>query len=360
MEKVRLIADMHLQHFMDIGHADAGNNGPYGDNDTAMRNTAHWCCIYSYLFRRYKEQKYKDILCRMSAYLMEPRHYGVSGAAICRRGNNDDTNGVIGQAWVVEGLLAGYQVLGQNELMDKAVSIFNAQQFDENAGLWKICCSDGKMAGYDYVYNHNLWMAAAGALILCFQENFDIRKKIMVFLDKSKYTCGVQPSGCLFHLANIDFSMAGRLKFGAKMILTDMRAGKYKNMNYLEKGYQLFDLYGFALLKNQFSEHNMLKSTKLVKAVKFGLKRSSVNKLGTDGGSFNKYAYPYNSPAFEYSYVALKLGKGCDEVYAQSLLKIQFGQLYDDTCGKFSFHNNDANTLTARLYELVRYFDEKE
>lgn len=359
LHKLKDIADYHAESFMVAGHAPNGCNGPYKNNDTPIRNTAHWAYTYAALYTIFKKEKYLDVVGVFAKYLLDSNNYGVNGAAICRRDCTDDTNGVIGQAWVIEGLLGCYDVLHDEQLLNRAISIFLSQELVEETGLWKINCSDGHSTGYDYVYNHNLWFAAAGSQILERKNNPDIRNKVEIFLDHSKNTYGVQPSGCLYHLINSNVNLIGNAKFEIKKILSDFNFGNFKNMNYLEKGYHLFDLYGFALLKKRFPEHLELNSKKLEKAITYGLNEKFLFGLGTTETKLNTYSYPYNSPAFEYPYVSSILGSGCDEEIAKKMLDIQFTVLFDQNRMLFANRNEDPETLTARVYELIRYFLER-
>ena len=357
--KIKDIADFHLDSFLDAGHAPGGCNGPYNNNDTPIRNTAHWAVTYSALYKIFKEDKYVNIINCFTDYLLDSKNYGVSGAAICRMDATDDTNGVIGQAWVIEGLLACYDITKNEKLVDRAISVFNSQELSEETGLWKICCSNGRNVGYDYVYNHNLWFAAAGSQILDRKNIQNVRKKVLIFLEHSKDTYGVQPSGCLYHLINSNVGFVGNIKFCVKKALTDFNISKFKDMNYLEKGYHLFDLYGFALLMNQFSDHPTLNSAKLKKAIIYGNQEGFLNSLGAIGKPLNRFSYPYNSPAFEYPYIASVFGEGCNEKIAEKMLDIQFTELFDEKKMLFLNKNADPETLTARMYELIRYFLER-
>ena len=357
--KLKKIADYHINKFYNQGYANKGCNGLYKDIDTEMRNTAHWVVTYSILYNIFKEKKYYDIVLKFGEFLLKDDNYGKNGAAICRINSNDDTNGVIGQAWVIEGLLACYDITQNLNFINKAIKIFDSQKFVEEIGLWRICCSNGKDVGYDYVYNHNLWFAASGSLILQRVNVENIRKKIIRFLECSKYTYGVQPSGCLYHLVNLNKNIVGKIKFRLKMCLTDFNIGKFQDLNYLEKGYHLFDLYGFAILKNKFPNNEEFNSFKLNKAISYGENKETINKLKMFKDFMNKYSFPYNSPAFEYPYVSMMLGKNYDDNFAKQLLDFQFSELFDESTMMFSKNNEDPETLTARMYELMRFFQER-
>lgn len=356
LERIKKIADENFACFIKEGHAIAGCNGPYKNVDTPVRNTAHWCVTYAFLYRRYNDENYRSMVETFEAYLLNNEHYGVSGAIKSTDNGVDDTNGVIGQAWTIEGIIAAYEITKNEACLNRAIKIFKSQVFDWNKGIWKICCTDGRVIGYDYVYNHNLWFATSGAMILLHRDDKEIRESIERFLDCSRYTLGVQMSGVLFHVVNLNWSLRGRMKFFVKMLLTDINIGKFKKMNYLEKGYQLFDLYGFALLKNMFGQHPLFKTRKLKNAVSFGLSKGTIDKLGDRPENANRYAYAYNSPAFEFPYVSLSFLGKCDEDFAKKLLEIQDIITFDTEKMNYGNNNDDPETLMARIYELVRYY----
>ena len=124
----------------------------------------------------------------------------------------------------------------------------------------------------------------------------------------------------------------------------------------LQFGYQLFDLYGFAILKNNIKDRKLL--TLLDKSVEMSISKSLkwnfLEKLHKP--NLNKYAFPYNSPAFEYPFIS-KVYCLYDEKISQELLNIQLSCTYNATSSMFDKNNNDPNTLTARIYELIRFLN---
>lgn len=354
---IKEISDSKIADFICQGHADAGCNGPYGDIDTPLRNTAHWCVTYSFLWEKFHEKKYKEILKVFSDYLQKAQNYGISNAAICRSiSSGDDTNGIIGQAWVIEGLIAAYEILNEDVLLEKAISIFLSQKYDHDTKHWVICCSDGHIVKGDFTYNHNLWFAACGTMILKHKEHKEIKENILDFLDNTPKIVGIQPSGKIHHRMRINQGIVAEAKYLLRVLLTDWNIGPLKEWNYLESGYQIFDLYGFALLKEYWGEHNIFKNDWLRKAIKLGTNEQFIWSLANTY-SINKYAFPYNAPTFEYPYVAEVLGKGCNKNFFDELFKYQLELTYESDKKLFSKHNPDPNTLTARIYELTRYFN---
>ena len=348
---IERIANRNIEKFFHDGFAEAGCNGPYGDHDTAVRNTAHWCVTFSFLYYYTGKQEYRKVIEIFSEYLLMEKHYGSSGAAICRTNHfNDDTNGVIGQAWLIEGLLACYDILKDSQFLERAVSVWKSQKYNPSTNSFGICCSDGKVPCADYTYNHNLWFAASGAMIVSVRQDNEISRIVREFVKNTPKVLGIQPSGKLYHRNKEKQTLKGNIRFVLNILQTEYNIGNYKNMNYLESGYQLFDLFGFALLKLYWNDNLLFRHSGLNRAIKLGTSEKFISTLKEDFPNINKYGFPYNSPAFEYPFVAEVLGGGCDEKLASSLLQYQM-----DMMEKHPEVIHDMNTLTARIYELSRF-----
>lgn len=352
---IKEIADYHIEEFLKLGYAPAGQNGPYKDIDTPMRNTAHWCTTFAFLYKTFEDNKYLEILQVFSNYLLDDSNYGPYGAAICRNNPIDDTNGIIGQAWVIEGLISLYKIFRDERLLSKAEQIFFSQGFVKEIGLWECHKTNGENRGFDIAYNHHVWFAAAGAQILEFRKNDKIDSIIKLFLDKSYITFTIQPSGLFYHYCNSNFSIKSLLIFRVRGILADLKYNKdYSKLQYLEKGYHLFDLFGFALLFKLYGSHRLFNSYRFRYAVRKGTNRSFLESLSR--GHVNDYAYPYNSPAYEYPFVAKTFGKFHEDV-CNKLINYQRTLIFDSNTMSMSKLTQDSKTLTSRLYEYVRYLE---
>lgn len=370
LNRIKEISDDKIEEFIDSGHAVAGNNGSYNNCDTPIRNTAHWLIIYGFLWETYKEKKYLKVVKIFAEYLISEEHYGKLGSIRCRNDKNtDDVNGLIGQAWAIEGLVYASQLLDDEKYYNMAVKIFKSQKFDNEVCIWKIIDTQDVNLGYDYVYNHQLWFAAAGSLILDCKFDKQIHTEVEKFLDNYKQTFVVQPSGLIYHLVNCHTSKIKRIKFLIKMIIVDFSKGiknQFGTMVYLEEGYHLFNLYGFALLYDRYKGMEIFKSHRFKRSLLYGMNKKTVNKLidkqnrRFDEYEFNKYSYPYNSPAFEYPFISLIFDINRDEEYYKHLLNNQYKLTYNNIKKMFSENNFDEQTLTARMYELVRYFQHRK
>lgn len=372
---IKDIADNKLDKFQENGNAQAGNNGPYKHKELPVRNTAHWIITYSYLWRKTRDKKYYNIIEKFYEYINQEMHYGKNGAIKCRNNNGEDkTNGVIGQAWIIEGLVEAYKVLGEKSIINRAKSIFNSQKYNYDNHVWEVIDVDGKVWGEDRTYNHQVWFAASGALLLDIVEDTEIEKQIVDFLNYSNRLMYIHKNGLLYHQANCRLGNVNRAKFFTRKLLCNLsHIFKIKSNSFnilmLEEGYHLFDLYGFALLKSRFGEADIFKSNKLQRAIDYAASNEHINKLFSPSKvdrdsdlrcnkfSFNEYAFGYNSPAFEYPYVAIKLKGKCDDNIMEKLWKAQLKLTFNNETKDFSKNNDDNNTLTARIYELVRYLE---
>ena len=67
----------------------------------------------------------------------------------------------------------------------------------------------------------------------------------------------------------------------------------------------------------------------------------------------NKYSYPYNPTGFEIAYVlSQKFGNDKLDLISK-FINLQFDNHFNFETLMFSKNNEDPNTLTARLYELI-------
>lgn len=314
--EIKKIADNKLKEFKDKGFATQGNNGPYLEKDTPVRNTAHWLQVYSDLWIIFKETEYLEMVKMFSKYLLV-ENYGDSGAIKCFYENkNDCINGLIGQAWAIEGLIKAANILQEEKYYMKAKDIFLTQLFDWDKGLWSIIDIDGTNFGFDIAYNHQLFFAVAGALILKVKYDEEIDNRITCFLDKQNNYLRAHKNGLIVHFIKPQNGLKELIKFYLRIFLSNIShicgIKQLNNRYYYENGYHMFSLYGFALLYDIKGKHSFFNSKKFKKILNYGLSeayfaellnpnpKDCMNKKILHNSKFNEYAFLYNSPAFEY------------------------------------------------------------
>ena len=368
---LQMIADARYDGFLEAGHAAPGCNGPYGCPDTPVRNTAHWLITYSYLWKTTKDEKYRDIALRFADYLLDMQGRSKTGAIACISEEwPDQLNGMIGQAWVIEALVYAYETFEDNNYLDCAVRIFHSQRFDEKTGLWKKVEPDGTEAGFDQTLNHQIWFAIAGLLILKHREYREIRRQVDRHLERvyNEYF-GIHSNGLIRHFGAMKWPRAEFMYLYLKQYVKyaglklDIFDTEFVDLITQEEGYHLFELYGYAVIACLRDYYPLLVKPDFRKALDYARDTDALNKrLGTDSPeAMNKYAYGYNSPAFEIPLIDLMLNDAPDDELQndkiRKLLELQKELTYNPETGRMDRNNSDPETLEARLYEYVRYCD---
>lgn len=364
---LKACADEHFSSFDRQGHADPGSNGPYGYPESPVRNTGHWLIIYSYLWKTTRDERYKQLSEKFIQYLLSEQKKSASGAITCiLEGAADHTDGLIGQAWVIEALVYAYHTYRDERCLDCGFSIFKSQRFDENTGLWKRVEPDGEKLDYDYTLNHQVWFCASGLLLLSCREDEAVKKQVDRHLDLlSREYFGAHKSGLIRHYGAMRMTRRELAPLYIKQYIkyAGLKLGVFSSRKYdiliQEQGYHMFELYGFALLASLRKDLPFTKTPAFLRALNYGLDTDRLNEvLGiSDPEHMNKYAYPYNSPAFEYPLIAHTFTGAADEKTALRLLDIQKSLTWDESAKAMNLHTADSTTLTARLYEYVRFLD---
>jgi len=354
----------------DLSLIKAGVNGPYNHKETLARNYSHWIVTFSKLFHYTDDIKYFKAIEKLSTKLISS-HFRPNGYSFyCRNVTGKDScNGLIGQAWVFEALYVCYKTLKDDKFQRLAEDVFNQHKFNHENGLWSTLDIDGKSIEIDAAFNHQLWFAYAAAKIIPkSNSNF---KNINIFLDKIKFNLKLIENGLVYHpiekyaLANLlrkNESIKNKLKRNIKLILKNKTLGhlfvnKHDLINNWEKvqiiksyGYHAFNMFAFVKLEKLTHNHDFWKTNSY---------QSMINILFNDDfllkNDNNKYSYPYNPTGFEIAYVAnekIENEKEKNEKISFFVNK-QFELNFNMSKFLFSNNNNDVNTLTARLYELV-------
>ena len=332
-----------------------------------MRNTAHWLITYAHLWKTTGEERYKTLALRFAQYLLGEQAKSRSGAVACvESGASDHLNGLIGQAWVIEALVYAYETFGGEEYLDCAARIFRSQRFDEMSGFWKRVEPDGTELDYDYTLNHQVWFALSGLMLLRHREDEQIRRETKTHLKRlRKEYFGIHSSGLIRHFGAMKRPRRDFLNLYAKQYVKyaglRLKVFKPRKVDILiqEEGYHLFELFGYAHIKALKPAYKLFDRKDFQKALAYDSDADTLNRrLGTDSPeTMNKYAYGYNSPAFEAPFIDLMFSGSAAEEKVLSLLEMQKELCYNPETRCMERHNADPATLTARLYELVCYCD---
>ncbi len=353
-------ADAALKLRREDGSMPAGHNGPYHDPETPVRNTAHWLITFAKAHQVTGEARFVDAAYGAAGYLAGP-DARPGGATFWHRTSpsKDRCNGLIGQAWTIEALAVAAETLDMSDLAALGETVFLLHPFDEREGLWNRVETDGTVLGFDATLNHQIWFAAAGALLLGEPGN-EVDRQVKRFLDALPTNMSVHSNGLINHpvaKAHIGRGANPGIKVKAKSLaLRAVRRGRSRqSATYKEIGYHAFNLYALSLLKQALPDHSFWQSDLLGRTLEYVDSAPYAPALDD-----NKYGYPYNPPGFE---VAYALQVFADRYGRDTVAEIsgwvsgQLERCYDHGARMMRLGTDDPETHAARIYEATRLAD---
>ncbi|WP_394193707.1 hypothetical protein [Pseudoalteromonas atlantica] len=299
-------------------------NGPYSDPETPLRVLSHLLKINSYLYQSTGENKYEA---RAKGLFSLAKIITDDFAVLVFRNKEgkDSSNGLIGPAWLLEGLIHANKNFGDDVYLNAAKKVYSQFHFDEQHRVW----SFPEKGEYilDPTFNHQLWFATQGLKLGCknsisFLENFIPRIKIN--------------KGVIFHLTPLrtDASIEGLRQY--------IRFLKYKNsLNEKSVAYNAFNLLALSECYlvdkslNVWSNNNFKKLLKL-----------DINSQYFDVLKKSKYGLSYNPQAPAY----ITFGK-----LFQDKIKNDYLKQHKVSFSKLLTHeiNPSDNLLKIRNYEYI-------
>lgn len=337
---------------LDLQKADGsmppGHNGPYHDPETPVRNTSHWLITFLKVYEISGEQKYRIAAERAVHYLLSDKIRPHNATFWCLKSpKNHPSNGLIGQAWVIEALVYAANLLDIQECYSLAESLFLLHPWDENKKAWRKVHINGTIDEFDYTFNHQLWFAAASGLLKNTPEALERAK---LFINNLKKHMIIYRNGVIKH---INPFFIGRpidiVKLPIKVIYF---YGLYRKYYYLKAvGYHAFNLYALSILKNSFN------SFRLPEPISFERLFSPIqNDTFIRELDQSKYAYPYNPAGIEIAY-SLQTFYPERSAQIKEWLHRQFLRTWNDKIHMMSKNAADPTTNAARIYQAARLRD---
>lgn len=268
-------------------------------------------------------------------------------------------NGLIGQVWAMEALIAASKVLQTPVYSELVQQLWLEHPFDESLGLWRTLEPDGTVGRVHLTLNQQVWFAAIGQLLPPPRaEGVDAR--VHRFLECIEGHMEVAHSGLLGMQIipdRRDFywrwqRLAPALRKWARQALR--RSSQFPEFTYRERsvGYHAFTLYGFALLRQQLPDHPVWHSPKLKSAVRWASSDSYRRALRC-----NPFAMGYNPAGYETPFIMgvfLPLTESKLIEASRWWLTEQVRRHYNPETRRFDRNTPDPATLTARAYEATR------
>lgn len=342
-------AEAAITYQKNNGSFPAGHNGPYLDAETPVRNTSHWLIILLKAYKISQNQKYIDGAKQALEYLLSSEARPMNATFWHRKNSEKDfSNGLIGQAWTIEALIYAYKFFDDPKVLKEAQKVFLLHPYNRQAGGWRIVNVDGSHKGLDSTFNHQLWFAAAGSLLIGAGVQ-EVKSSVDNFLNRLNDHLKLYRDGLIKHIS--PFFLNEGLQNKAYKIYKHIRKN-YNRLDYIRKksvGYHGFNLHGFALIKKELPAHPVWKNPKISKVFEYAKSEKFWNEIEN-----SKYGFPYNPPGFEIAY-ALQEFELANEDQISAWVSRQIKNCYNFESGLMSLCNTkDEHTLAARMYEATR------
>lgn len=325
------------------GSMPSGHNGPYFDKETSLRNTSHWIVSFSKAYILTKKTKYLDAVDKGTNYIINSKNS--LGAFLCRdKPGKDQCNGLIGQAWIIEGLIESFRVSKNEEALNLSIETFLKIPFSHEKGLWKRLEHNGDILGFDNTFNHQLWLALAGVLILSVENNMEIKKRCKIFFEKIFNNLKLKKNGRIQQAISLGYLN----DFVKPTIKKFLKPESLKLMKLKEIGYHAFNTLAFSRIKYYFPNEPFFTTTNYFKIIKYLDSEEYKNLIYK-----SIYGFKYNPPGFEVFYTH-KLNSEILKTYkfSNQLFYHQIEHHFDFNKKLHSKNVFDENTSSARIYEL--------
>jgi len=130
------------------------HNGPYNDDETPLRTLAHLLKINSFLYRKTGEDHYRT----RTEKLFEQASASTDAfknLVFRISSTKDSSNGLIGAAWLIEGLQHAYNVTNMSKFHDASKQVYSCFQFSHKHSTWLFKDNSGTYVT-DPTFNRNV------------------------------------------------------------------------------------------------------------------------------------------------------------------------------------------------------------
>lgn len=358
------------------GSFPSGYNGPYGDNDTPVRNTSHWLITLLKAYEYSGDNKYKLSSEKALNYLCSSKARPHDVAFFHREGNRyrgqNQTNGLIGQAWTIEAFAMASEHFQKENIANIAADTFLAHPFNYEVGIWKQIDVDGTIQGYCTTFNQQLWFAVAGLLLLEYADvdkNGKLKKienRTNIFFQNIHNLIHTSPKGLIIHplflpspkIYNFIYNTDVQIEVCDKWIRTAIMKFKdvirYRSTSRLirkSRPYHAFNLYAFAILYTIKPNLPFWETNKFQKIIDYSKNPVYFNHLEK-----SEFGFGYNPPGFELPF-SWHIFDGEISEMSRSLIQKQLRHSYDFSESLMLKNTSDKATHAARFYELTRIPD---
>jgi hypothetical protein len=253
----------------------------------------------------------------------------------------------VGQAWAIEALAEAALCLDAEPLAKLAESVFLRHPFDARTGLWSRVEADGTPLGPDWTLNHQLWFAAAGA-VLAPLASAEVGGRVRAFLSALPRSLALHRDGAVRHAVSPAAAARAAPRVALRLARARLRGGAALREKAV--GYHAFNLHALAILRARVPDHPFFASPRLERAWRFA--GSDAFRAAAGG---NPYAWSYNPIGLEMAFALEVFGAAPGE--PERWVAEQLRRHFDPVTRLLARATPDPATLAARLYEAARLGD---
>lgn len=372
-EKIRLVGKKLIDDYLATGHVKTGINGPYDDPETEVRNLSHLIIITAIEYMKFGKVEYKALISKMASELVAMKSPDGTYKMRQKEGK-DQCNGVIGHAWLMEGLMYAYKATKDAKYIEECNRIASMHKFQPKLGLWGRPMKGNDDNAIDYTFNHQLWYAATLAELNQILKNNDYERQLDVFFSNLHINAKCDTKGRIKHSIIRRLSLASHLKVIIKDYLNRFNECLNRpSLKYKEVGYHFFNLMAFARLFEVYSDIYFWKSEKYKKMLlyinnKEYQEQLVSNNLNLDNSTFgdtlsehersiNIYGYAYNVIGFEAAFCRNMFSALAVSADLKYFIDMQFDITWSEESGHFGDPCHDCNTVNYRVYEMYKVLE---
>jgi len=314
-----------------------GHNGPWMNQDTPLRVTAHWSILFARAYQINGDDSFKVASEKAIDYILSSV-FAQSGFAFhCRNDGPDKCNGLIGQAWILEALFIVGKELENKYYVESAEKRLSKFKFNNLLGLWYTLETDGTNKGIHSTINQQIYFNFVTLLIAKETKNLLLQKNCKLFLKKLKRNYRLDKTGIIIH---------------RRKLSRDFFSNPSSEIIERSIGYQSFILFAFAIYNHYYPGELNQNYPKLIKSI-FKSFVSLLDLLGSYNYSSNRYLYSYNQTGIE----ILKFQQEFDLfnsylVSSHEQYNLSMKLHYNSISKQLDNNVLDLNTSQSRIYEL--------
>lgn len=322
------------------GAFDPGRNGPWNDSDTPVRNTANWLKVMLYCYQLSGADEFRCSAMKSFNYLQSGAARPLGCLYLCRN-NKSRTNGLIGQAWVIEALLSYFEVMGDEEAFESAHSCFMAHGFDNESKLWLSMDLTGRSGRVNTTLNQQIWFAAVGSDL----GRYSPGAKLIVeaWMERFPQRISLYRDGVIVHRVACEGLYDKTKAMFANIFNAPMRE--------LSIGYHSFNLAGLSRIRANCPDWFFWDDPVFIKSLNVVVDSAYLKNLEA-----NRYSWAYNVAGFE---IALALHSFSDKLdfpvsdLISGFLSAQLERTYCSESALLGKGSVDEATLSSRIYESI-------